>query len=264
MQPDLSHGTVGAIVWDYDGTIVDTREKNLRVTRKIVEKIAHADPDVFPALRSLDAYTSELARSVNWREFYKREFGFSEALVDQAGKAWSAFQLDDSTPAPVFEGIHAVLSELRSFRHGIVSQNSRDAIARVLDGNDIQRYFSAIIGYEEVDLRRQKPAPDGLLKCIDKVITDSTGLVIYIGDHETDAECARNANTVLARTRPGIHVTSVGAAYSSIISVADWSSRPDYEARSVHDIVAIVKSISPWRLTESSANTLNPSPSPEV
>ena len=264
MQAQLPDRTVCAIIWDYDGTLVDTRAKNLCVTRTLVERIAYKEPDSFPALRSLEAYTLAQARSTNWREFYKSEFGFSEKLVDRAGRAWSSYQLEDSTAVPVFPGIHRVLQQLSKFPHGIVSQNSRIAMARALDGYGIGHHFNVIIGYEEVDLRRQKPAPDGLLKCIDEMIRDSAGTVLYIGDHETDAACARNSNEVLRRTRPGIYVTSVGATYSSPVGIEGWGSKPDHEARTVHDIVAIVKSLSIWRVTESSANHINPSQIPEA
>jgi HAD superfamily hydrolase (TIGR01549 family) len=235
---------VGAIIWDYDGTLVDTREKNFNVTRKVVEKIAHTNPLTFQALRTLDAYTKAHARSVNWRDFYEREFGFSQDLIDEAGRAWSALQSDDPMPISVFDGIHLVLHQLRDLRHGIVSQNSRSAITRVLDGNDLRHYFSFIVGYEEVDLRRQKPAPDGLLQCIDGMMQVPAGRVLYIGDHETDAVCARNANELLRRTSAHIHIASVGALYSSGDSVSNWSIKPDYEARTVQDIVSLVESLS--------------------
>ena len=242
-KSSFRHEEVGAIIWDYDGTLVDTREKNLSVTRTVVEKIAHTNPLAFPVLRTLDAYTMAHVRSVNWRDFYEREFGFSQDLIDEAGRAWSAFQSDDPTPIPVFDGIHLVLHRLRDLRHGIVSQNSRSAITRVLDGNDLRHYFSFIVGYEEVDLHRQKPAPDGLLQCIDGVMQVPAGRVLYIGDHETDAVCARNANELLLRTRSQIHIASVGALYSSGGSVSDWSIKPDYEARTVQDIAALVESL---------------------
>jgi len=40
----MSNAKIKAIIWDYDGTLVDTRHKNLNVTKnimKIVEHISH-------------------------------------------------------------------------------------------------------------------------------------------------------------------------------------------------------------------------------
>lgn len=243
----VTHAEIGAIIWDYDGTLVDTREKNLRVTRRILETVARRNPDDFPVLRSLEAYASANARSLNWRDLYRNEFGFGEDLIDRAGWAWTTLQLDDATPLREYEGIRSLLVDLRDVPHGIVSQNSGKAIAQVLEANDLRQYFRTIIGYEEVDLRRQKPAPDGLVMAIDALMPDSGGVVVYIGDHETDALCARNANDVLQKTRPGVRVTSVGAAYSSDAGLAHWNIKPDHEAMSVFDIMAIVASLAKGR-----------------
>jgi HAD superfamily hydrolase (TIGR01549 family) len=226
---------------------VDSREKNLAVTRTILKTITGKDPDVYPALRSLAAYSAAQARSQNWREFYKKEFGLSEELIDETGRAWSLLQLSDATPVNIFPGLHSVLHELRDLRHGIVSQNAKRAIERVLENNKLSGYFNAIIGYEEVDLRRQKPAPDGLLKCIDVMMPDAGGTVLYIGDHETDALCARNANEALRARQRHIRVLSAGATYGLHDSIARWGCQPDHEATTIQDIVALVKSPSPRR-----------------
>ncbi len=263
-QHPVPRRPVTGLIWDFDGTVVDTREKNLRVTRTVVEQIAHKDPDIFPALRSLEAYTRSQTRSVNWRDFYRQEFEFPEELIDQAGRMWGTFQVNDSTPTPVFSGIHAVLHELRAFPHGIVSQNARDAIERELDHNNLRQYFSVIIGCEEVDIRRQKPFPDGIVRCIEGLISDIAGVVLSIGDHETDTACARNANAVLRRTQPELSVSSVGAAYSSPSNITEWKWKPDYIAFAVNDIVAIVNAFTPWRLAAPSAKILNNSSPPEV
>ena len=34
-----------AVIWDYDGTLADTRAKNWRITRHIVRRFTGVDPD---------------------------------------------------------------------------------------------------------------------------------------------------------------------------------------------------------------------------
>ncbi|MCH7824742.1 MAG: hypothetical protein IH849_08065 [Acidobacteria bacterium] len=58
---------VTAVIWDYDGTLVDTRAKNWGITRNIVRHFTGADPDTIEALSSLDAYTRALHRNHDWR-----------------------------------------------------------------------------------------------------------------------------------------------------------------------------------------------------
>jgi phosphoglycolate phosphatase-like HAD superfamily hydrolase len=48
---------IRAIIWDYDGTLVDTRHKNLNVTRNIIESIIEAGVKEFSALRSVGNYS---------------------------------------------------------------------------------------------------------------------------------------------------------------------------------------------------------------
>jgi phosphoglycolate phosphatase-like HAD superfamily hydrolase len=43
----VSITNIKAIIWDYDGTLVDTRYKNLNVTRNIIESIIETDAEEF-------------------------------------------------------------------------------------------------------------------------------------------------------------------------------------------------------------------------
>ena len=109
-----------------------------------------------------------------------------------------------------------------------------------LEKKNLLPYFKHIIGYEEVDINKQKPAPDGLLSCMDKLDAQGAGCVCYIGDHETDILCARAANRVLQENNADIKILSIGACYDSGPDAAAWHARPDYEARQVEDILKII------------------------
>jgi len=228
-----------AVIWDYDGTLVDSGAKNFAVTRAIVEHITAQPAGGFEALSSMAGYRAALARTQNWREFYARSFLLSEEDVDRAGRLWGEYQLADATPTPLVAGIAAVLRSLAHLPHGIVSQNASEAIAAVLDGSGLARHFQAVIGFEEVDLRRQKPSPEGLLRCVEILTGMRPGHVFYIGDHETDAVCAARAKDVLAGRAPGVKVVSIGAAYGAGPTHA-WAVAPDHTARQPHEIVDIV------------------------
>lgn len=228
-----------AVVWDFDGTLVDSSAKNLGVTRTIVERITAQPAGAFEALSSLAGYLAALARTQNWREFYARAFGLSEPDIDRAGRLWVEYQLADATPTPLVAGIPAVLRSLRHLPHGIVSQNARAAIAAVLDGNGLTDRFQAVIGFEEVDLRRQKPAPEGLLRCVEILTELRPGYVFYVGDHQTDAVCAARAKEVLARKKLGVEVVSIGARYGAD-SAAPWAVQPDHTVHRPQEIVGIV------------------------
>jgi HAD superfamily hydrolase (TIGR01549 family) len=236
--------TIHAILWDYDGTLVDTRVKNLYVTQQILQAVTGRNASHFPKLQSIESYHAAYKQSTNWRDLYHQVFGLSEQQTDQAGLLWTEYQLKDRTPTPFYEGISEVLNELHKLPQGIVSQNSHSAILGSLQKNDLLKYFASVIGYEEVALNRQKPEPDGLLRCIEELTTATSGYVFYIGDHETDVRCASNVNKVFKEKGIDLKVISIAAFYGSDSDDSGWEIRPDHAAYSPRDIVQIFKEYS--------------------
>jgi phosphoglycolate phosphatase-like HAD superfamily hydrolase len=155
---------------------------------------------------------------------------------------WTGFQLEDQTSIPLIDGVKEAIISLRRFPQGIVSQNSRSIIANYLEDNNLMSYFDEIIGYEQVDLKRQKPYPDGLLMCIERLMDSGTGYVLYVGDHETDVQCALNANNILSETNQQIKIMSIGAFYGFNVDTSGWNEMPDYQIKNASDIKGIVNS----------------------
>ncbi len=236
---------IKTIIWDYDGTLVDTHIKNLNVTRKIIECITGKNPKDFHPLRSLNNYRLAARKAENWRSLYKNEFGLHENEIDEAGKLWTEFQLKDETEAPFFDGITNVIEVLEKYPHGIVSQNSRENIIQLLHKTKMLKYFKSILGYEEVGSSKQKPEPDGLLQCIFELVPIDTGIVVYIGDHETDIRCAINANNIFKENGSKINVISIGAFYDAASDISSWKIQPDFTAEKVEDIIEIIKNVKP-------------------
>ena len=187
-----------AIIWDYDGTLVDSRYRNLSVNRSIVEELTKRPWSDFRALASIPEYDAAVARCTNWRDFYAREFGLDVPRIETAGHLWTRYQLSDRPPVTPFPGVLEALDELAHLPHGIVSQNARGIIAATLEPLGLGGRFSHVIGYEEVPPERQKPAPDGLLGCIEALTGLESGTTFYVGDHPTDTECVARARSELA------------------------------------------------------------------
>jgi HAD superfamily hydrolase (TIGR01549 family) len=238
------HGPLRAIIWDFDGTLVDTRAKNMNVNRRIVTEVTGRQWQQFPVLATLAAYDEAQRSCANWREFYSQGIGLPEDEIDRAGAMWTELQLSDTTPAPFFDGIAEALDGLQGAAvQGIVSQNSRQNIEEMLEGVGLLHHFGHIIGYEEVEARRQKPAPDGLLMCVERLTDSAAGSVLFIGDHETDVRCARNADQALEERRIPQRLVTVGAFFDGVGNDSSWSHRPDHRASSPADVVRIVEEL---------------------
>ena len=234
---------IKAIIWDYDGTLVDTHIKNLNVTRKIIEYITGKKSEDLHPLKNLNNYRLATKKAKNWRTLYKNEFDLNENEIDKAGVLWSEFQLKDETEAPFYDGIINVIQTLNKYPHGIVSQNSRENIIQFLQKIKMLKYFKSILGYEEVESSKQKPEPDGLLQCISELVPLNTGTVIYIGDHETDIRCAINANKLFKENGSNLKVISIGAFYDADTNISSWKVQPDFAAEKVEDIIEIIERV---------------------
>jgi len=239
----MRQGTLTAVVWDFDGTLVDTRRRNYNVVRRVLTEVVGSRVDDLPALRSPEAYDQVNRGYANWRDLYTNEFGLSEAETDRVGRTWTRYQLEDDTPAPVFDGVAGVLAALRFVPHGVVSMNGRPQIARSLREANLHERFACIVGWEDVDIRRQKPEPDALLQCLQRLTGLEPGTVLYVGDHETDARCAANAERVLAERGAALSIVTVAAGFAGQPDVQRWSVRPDHTAQHPHDIIDVARQL---------------------
>jgi phosphoglycolate phosphatase len=240
-------GSPLAVIWDFDLTLVDTRQRNLNVSRRLVRERTGRDPDEFPVLRSVEAYDAAHRRTRNWQEFYRHSLSFSPEDIKASAPLWTRYQLDDDTPAPLISGVETALQELRHMPHGIVSQNARSSIEVQLRAAGIDRYFSRVVGYEEVGLDRQKPAPDGLLMCLESLVDGAAGTVLFVGDHETDMICGQRADQTLAERGAKVRVATVAALFVNGVQASGWQARPDFYATSPHDLVKLVGRRDPGR-----------------
>jgi HAD superfamily hydrolase (TIGR01549 family) len=233
-----------AILWDFDGTLADTGHKNLSVNRRIVSEVTGQPWHEFTALGTIDAYDEAVRRAANWRELYRANFGFTDHDCDRAASAWASYQLQDRTPAPLFDGLREVVRKLAGLPQGIVSQNARDHIIEQLAEARVGQYFGSIVGYEEVPLGRQKPDPDGLLAGLAALTGFAPGHALYVGDHEGDAVCAAAANRVLRQRGIDLEVLSVAAMFANGGDHEHWRCRPDFTAARPADILDIVDQLS--------------------
>jgi len=242
-MPVLSNHPLKAIVWDFDGTLADTRKRNLSVNRRIVEHVTGRPWQKVAALTSVEAYVAAWNRVSNWQELYTSAFGLSDEECAIAAQRWAVFQHDDPTPVPLLDGIAETLEQLRQLPQAVVSQNERATIANILKDNRVDHYFSALIGYAEVPLDRQKPAPDGLLSALDIIGVEEPATALYIGDHETDILCATNTNRDLVAIGRELRFLSVAALYLDDTSHLNWSIAPDYRVYSPSEIAQLVEGL---------------------
>lgn len=231
-----------AVIWDFDGTLVDSHPRNLSVNREIVERITGRKHTRFAALESTGAYEQAVARSGNWRDFYAREFGFSEDEMNRAAELWPGLQLADPTPHLPFDGIPEALETLAGVPQAILSQNDSAVIRQALGRAGLLESFVSVFGHGELDRRDQKPAGGGLLRCIRSLGLADGAQVYFVGDHVTDVMAVEDARDLL-NGNDGRHpeILSVGALFGEPES-QPWPVVPDHFVRTPTELVRLVQS----------------------
>ncbi|MGF1701973.1 HAD-IA family hydrolase [Photobacterium makurazakiensis] len=227
-----------AILWDYDGTIVNSVPKNIDITKSILSIVApNLTGDNLPqCLQCETAYHEANHAAKNWQDLYVNYYGMTEDEMLAAGSLWAEHQLSNTTSVKLFTGVDDAVRSLSSVAHGICSQNSSKNILNVLSEAQVDAYFNAVIGYDDVSQHGQKPSPEGGLKCLDQLFdSPENKTIMYVGDHEADVQFARNLQFSLGQKST---VISVAVAYSGA-APERWEVKPDFIIRSPCELTTI-------------------------
>ena len=165
-----------AVIWDYDGTLVDTRSTDEESVRRLVA----AEPTLASGVA---AFWATEGMPIDER--------LEEAWPGRGVALLRAFELDDM-PA-VHAGIRDVLVGLRSRRLllAVVSSRREAPLRRGLRATGLDAYTGAVvIGLESVSAA--KPDPEGLLLAVSRLEVEPAEAA-YVGDRLGDMEAARAA-----------------------------------------------------------------------
>ena len=187
--------TVRAVVFDLDGTLVDTMTS---VPRAYVETIrALGGPVLTPA--QLIAAWHIGPTPVVLGHFLGRAAtaGDLECFYDRAAAA--------AESAVPFPGVPELLEALR--RDGTALAVYTSATRRIADvvltGTGLGDHFPVVVAGDEVN--EPKPAPDGLLDAC-RLLGVPASAAAYVGDSGTDLDCARAAGALPVHARWSAHV----------------------------------------------------------
>ncbi len=236
---------VGAILWDYDGTLADSSKKNIEVTIEILRRfIPDVDENVPEALASRTSYQDAYGKMSDWKELYRTCYGLDDEQVKAAGAMWSEAQLSNKTFSDIFSGMPEMLAALAPIPMGVCSQNGAEVIRRSLEHHGILKYFGAVVGYDEVPFDGQKPAPDAFFVCLDRLGIKNRGCrFIYVGDHSVDVAFGKNAETELKKSFPAAEVICVAVHHPGLYADDDPRFAPDFTANNSEQLFAVLKKL---------------------
>jgi HAD superfamily hydrolase (TIGR01509 family) len=175
MSPSILGRPFDAVVWDYDGTLVDTRSTDEAAVRHIV---------------AADAGAAEGAAL-----FWSTE---GRPILERIERAWPGRtadflpHFDGDEPPRIFAGVRPLLRELRrrDMPLAIVSSRRLQPLLRGLASSRLRPFFDVVIGLDTVHM--PKPDPEGLLLALERLGVPPTRAVV-VGDRDVDLEAARRA-----------------------------------------------------------------------
>ncbi|WP_195989437.1 HAD-IA family hydrolase [Clostridium sp. D53t1_180928_C8] len=233
------------IIWDYDGTIINSAKKNIKVT---IEVLKHFDKDIekhLPyALQTYENYQEANHMYKNWRELYLKCYGLKEEELDEAGELWTPEQLKNKTIPSIFEGMVELLKNIKHIKMGICSQNSNENIRETLKYYGVDNCFDAVIGYDDILGSEQKPDPAGFIKCIEQLkLNNEKGTFIYIGDHSEDIVFGKNAQVALNEEDINVICITVDFFSLNLDTYNKWTKQPDYFVQTTDELNSVLNKL---------------------
>jgi len=207
---------VRAVLFDWDGTLVDTAEATFRCYVRLFAELGVAfDREIYAR-----------TYSPNWHQTF-RMLDIPKERWPHADARWLHHFAEEQFA--LMDGARELLDALhtRGIETGIVTSGSRERVRRELDVHQFA-FRECVFG---CDVKEKKPHPEGLLLCLDRMRIDAHEAV-YVGDSPEDIAMARAA---------GVYSIAVPGGYPNRDALL--ASRPDRFAESLREVWSAVATL---------------------
>ena len=179
-----------AVIYDIDGTILNTLNMNMYPLMRIIREETGEDWSFDPVLKFAAYPGMKVMEELQVRD--------KEATYTR----WVKYVNEYEEKATLYEGFEDVFQKLHEagIIQAVVSAKTREQYEIDIVSKGIDRYMSTAVLAD--DTRMHKPDPEPLLECIRRLDLKADE-VIYIGDSCSDSEAARNAHMDFGYARWG-------------------------------------------------------------
>ena len=175
------------VLFDLDGTLVNT---DLLIIRSFINLFDKYRPDYKLTLKEILSFLGPTLKET-FSKYFKEDFSILlKEYRDYFNKFFSRYIC-------LYDGVEEMLENFKNngIKMGIVTNRFRNSAYDIIAPFDIEKYFSVIIGLE--DMEEGKPSPDGINKAL-ALLNVNKEDVIYVGDNKSDFEAAKNAEVKTA------------------------------------------------------------------
>jgi phosphoglycolate phosphatase len=200
----------GLLVFDLDGTLVDSSRDLASALNATLERMAPGTPPI--SVEAVVSYVGDGARVLVERSL--RHTGLSLPLDEVLSVYLECYRdrlLDETY---LYPGVAEALGELAGETLAVLTNKPGGMSRAILKGLGVGSRFARIWGPEDVPAR--KPSPSGLLRLLAELGADA-GSAWMVGDSGTDVETARKAGVKAAGVTWGFHPDSLRAAAPDLL-----------------------------------------------
>lgn len=198
-----------AVIFDFDGTIVDTEKVYYENMRDLTEEVLGQKLDKMDYIKNVSGTNEETSK-----RYYNERYEMSSEDYDKFEAEITKRILDNYHNAPVLPGIAELMEYLHAhgIKMGIASNGKREHIETGLQRKGFEKYISVIATKE--DKVTPKPAPDIYLLVAEKLGV-SINNVIAIEDSRPGAlaAAASGATLILQTNDITKHMDFAGVNY---------------------------------------------------
>jgi beta-phosphoglucomutase len=187
-----------AVIFDWDGTLADTRRVVVASFQKALSEVACKISDEFIAQR-IGIGSAETFREI----LRSSKTSFDEALIRRLVEKKIRNEIEMSGDVKLFGGALELLRSLRGkAKLGLASMNDRAVITHLLEKTRTRQFFAAVVTAD--DIAKPKPHPEIFLKCTRKLKT-SVKKCVVVEDSVFGVEAAKTAKMGCIGVLTGMH-----------------------------------------------------------
>ena len=182
------------IVFDIDGTLIDTEYAILHSLQKTLELKLN---------KKIEISKLTFALGIPGENALKK-LGVDN--ISSTIELWNENMNEFRDRISIFSDIEVVLKSLVSsgYKLGIVTSKTKDEFTQDFDNLEINNYLDIVVCAD--DTEKHKPFPDPLIKYMELSRVEKHE-ILYIGDTEYDMNCARLSQIDFALAGWGVHTS---------------------------------------------------------
>ena len=209
------------ILFDFDGTVMNTNEVILRSWQHTFQTIENRQED---EAKIIETFGEPL--EVTMRKF------FPDMPVDEAVEIYRSYHRDNfGDLITVFPGMKELLAEVkrRGYKTGLVTSRLLHTTKQGLEKYELEEYFDVVVTAD--DTKKHKPDPEPINIALAK-LHSAPETSIMLGDTMFDLLCAKNAGAA-----------SVLVSWSLALQAGDdfGEAAPDHIIEKAEDLLELLQ-----------------------